>query len=1649
MDKNEFTMKLEEIDALAERGDFEGAAAAADTVDWRRVKNLRTLCTVAEIYEACKRYEDSLAILQIAYKRSGNSKSVVYRLAEMNIRVGNFDDAERCIREYKQLSPHDMSRYILLYKLARAKKVPLDDQIAILRTYKDREYTERWAYELARLYHQNGQDERCVAECDDMILWFSQGKYVLRAMDLKRQIQPLTEEQEALYNKEKERLRMEAEVAENARLAKERQAEEEAKARELREQEEAEAKARALEEKRRREEALREAEELNRVEPGSTIAAIDKLDAVADQALAEASPLANAPNVAMPARQIFPDEPPTEEQEMLASSIREVFADVRGSANAEEAEDTALDELFAETNSTFAEELSKGNYRRLADEPTAEEEAAWDAKETPRTDELAPGETLAEAVAAALAVGAAAAGEQAAVGTGRDLEGLEMALESFDEGTDGVPDRGKAVLEASADAAEAAETAPDGSEGDIYVREGAPEDRALETEEIAVEMPESILGEAEDLPEKAAEDIEAASADAEIAGTAEMPTKEDLAEETMQAAVEAAMNDLSEEGPAETSDMAGKDLIPAAGAVDTAGEAFGTGSVDTAGETLRSEAGAAAASEENEAAEEAGEPVEEAGMEEDAGKKAALGAAALGAAGAVAVGAAAVGVAGLAKGLGAAAAGATGEVVKAMAGKTAKEELFFEPVDGMDASDEALGIDHMFFEPVPETEAAGAGAGVLLMAAAAEKAAEAGSGMLPETDSEETRETGVKTAGEVLPEDEGEVLPETAGDALPEAEGKALPETEGEILPEAEGEALPEIDAEAENGALSEAAAEAETAEPEEAAREIGKTRPHGAEAGRTAAAEDELSWMSWGAVGAGETAEDGFDFSTWEAVDFLGGSVKETAKETIEDAEMLSENAEEIPYVKDAAVSGTLPEEEIMAAEIKEMSADGPEAAETAEVPEAAETLADGLAVAAEEPAAASMSEDVTAEAKLSDEDTEAVRALIEDTADEEAAIRALLGDTEKNVAEEESSEGFSDNAAGPDSEPAADLAEEAPAETKSGKGIGIAVAAGVVAGGAALVGAAVSGAAHVAGAAVSGTAHAAGAAAAGLAGAVGAAAADTAVAEAAADLAETAGAEFAADTAEAAGLAGIAGVGLAAGYADTMPAGGETDAAVEEELPFTFFGSDGKSVKDMERPKADSASETRMDGIEETDSTPESEDALRYGADMTVKAGADGSTAENVAEETDAAEEAAAESADTKDTSPVGAAAIAAGGIAAAGIAAGGIAAAGIAAAFAGSAAQAGAEAAGAYAEEAAGAYAEEAAGSETMENAGTDIAGGIAAAGIAAAFAGSAAQAGAEMPEVTKAEAAAPESAAQSEIDILAQNGFEFVEFTAAEPAGAPAGDTSDGKTKTKDDKTFVDEILGADKRPVEPRDLDETETELLSYFSRIPGIPEQVTMAMADVYNHSGERTSNRGNILIMGRPGSGKSRLAEGMILAMGRDLGIQAVKSARLTAQEMNQKNAATVIGKMAGGFLVIEAAGSLRDDVVENMSEAMEFRTDGLVIILEDERKELRKMLARHPSFSEKFTSEVAVPVFTNDELVMFAKTYAKERGYKLDEMAVLALYTEIGENQRDEEPVTVGMVRMMVDRAINRTASHRFGRRRIVDTDGRIILREKDFDY
>ena len=255
------------------------------------------------------------------------------------------------------------------------------------------------------------------------------------------------------------------------------------------------------------------------------------------------------------------------------------------------------------------------------------------------------------------------------------------------------------------------------------------------------------------------------------------------------------------------------------------------------------------------------------------------------------------------------------------------------------------------------------------------------------------------------------------------------------------------------------------------------------------------------------------------------------------------------------------------------------------------------------------------------------------------------------------------------------------------------------------------------------------------------------------------------------------------------------------------------------------------------------------------------------------------------------------------------------------------------------------------------------------------------------------------------------------------------------------------------PVEPRDMTEKEKDIFSYFTRIPGMSQQITETICDVHNNAGDKTSKSGNFLIIGRQGSGKTKLYESMVLAICNDLGIKAAKIAKIIGRDLNKKDVAAVVAKMAGGFLVIEGAGELSDESVAKLSQAMEFRTDGLIVVLEDEKEDLFAMLDRHPELSEKFTSSIKIPVFTNDELVTFAKTYASENGYKMDEMGVLALYTKIGDNQKNSEPVTVGKVKAIMDEAIahankgTRKLSRKFSKN-AVDDDNRVLLLEKDFE-
>lgn len=200
MDKYEYRIKADQIRKLVNEGDYISAMKLADTIDWRRVKNVSMLCTVSDIYEKNAKYEESHELLLMAYDRSPIGRMMVYKLAELAIKMEDYEEAIDYYREFVHLSPGDIAADILKYKIYKAKGTSPEELIPIMEAFKEREYHEEWAYELAHLYHEAGMGSKCVEECDEIILWFSEGKFVERAMELKMLYRPLTPEQQEKYD---------------------------------------------------------------------------------------------------------------------------------------------------------------------------------------------------------------------------------------------------------------------------------------------------------------------------------------------------------------------------------------------------------------------------------------------------------------------------------------------------------------------------------------------------------------------------------------------------------------------------------------------------------------------------------------------------------------------------------------------------------------------------------------------------------------------------------------------------------------------------------------------------------------------------------------------------------------------------------------------------------------------------------------------------------------------------------------------------------------------------------------------------------------------------------------------------------------------------------------------------------------------------------------------------------------------------------------------------------------------------------------------------------------------------------------------------------------------------------------------------------
>ena len=380
MDKREYQEKLQEINRLIADEDYEGAARIADSIDWKRVRNVQTLVMVSEVYEALERYEDSKVLLLRAYRRSPVGRTVLYRLVECCIKLRQFDQAIEYYSEYVQAAPHDNNKYILKYKIYRGRGASLDEQIDILKEYLDQEYNEKWAYELARLQIQAERVQEGLATCDDLVLWFHSGKYVIKALELKKKYAPLTPKQQEIYDNRFEEednepeIRPESYLSEAASLAKAERAAaaqeeiktelaadishtaqmEATKAELSRKAEEAQAEVdrKAAESRKALTEKAREAAE---AVPAPEIAVEESAaeEAPAEESAAEASVAEEVPAEESAAKEIAPEEAPAEESAAEESVTEEAPAEESA------AEESVTEEAPAE--------------ERAAKEPEAEE----------------------------------------------------------------------------------------------------------------------------------------------------------------------------------------------------------------------------------------------------------------------------------------------------------------------------------------------------------------------------------------------------------------------------------------------------------------------------------------------------------------------------------------------------------------------------------------------------------------------------------------------------------------------------------------------------------------------------------------------------------------------------------------------------------------------------------------------------------------------------------------------------------------------------------------------------------------------------------------------------------------------------------------------------------------------------------------------------------------------------------------------------------------------------------------------------------------------------------------------------------------------------------------------------------------------------
>ena len=397
MDKREYQEKLDEINRLIAEEDYAQAARVADTIDWKRVRNVQTLVMVSEIYEAVERYEDSKVLLLRAYRRSPLGRTVLYRLVECTIHLGQFDEAIEYYSEYVQAAPHDNNRFILKYKIYKGRGSSLDEQIDILKEYLEQEYNEKWVYELAKLQIQADHVQEGLSTCDDLVLWFHSGKYVIKALELKKKYAPLTPKQQEIYDNRFDQ-EEEEEYSENANsYLKEAQMQAMAERAEVQQEaiksELAADISHAAQMEKAREEISQKAQAAQKAVEETAAQSEKVLADKAEEIVAEAGLSVN--------EETAPDEPAAEvPAEEVADAVNEIAEET---AYVSEAEAAAEAEAVAETEEAESNEEAAGEE---ADTQAAQEDE-------PAADETADTQTTLKEVFEAAAAPAAEAPEEA------------------------------------------------------------------------------------------------------------------------------------------------------------------------------------------------------------------------------------------------------------------------------------------------------------------------------------------------------------------------------------------------------------------------------------------------------------------------------------------------------------------------------------------------------------------------------------------------------------------------------------------------------------------------------------------------------------------------------------------------------------------------------------------------------------------------------------------------------------------------------------------------------------------------------------------------------------------------------------------------------------------------------------------------------------------------------------------------------------------------------------------------------------------------------------------------------------------------------------------------------------------------------------